>query len=108
MGRVRAAVLLAIVVMSWSVPARARTHGTGGDVSTGRIALTQAQPSDEFVPVSQLPETERLPAAPLLIGAYSVVWLVLLVYLLSLWRRMGAVDREIADLERRVAEQRRA
>jgi hypothetical protein len=30
---------------------------------------------DEFVPIDQLPPGEQLPAAPLLIAAYSVAWL---------------------------------
>ena len=31
---------------------------------------------DEFVPVDELPPQEQLPAAPLLIAAYSVAWIV--------------------------------
>ena len=43
----------------------------------------------EFVPVSTLPSVEQLPAAPFLIGAYVVVWLALLVYVWSIWRRIS-------------------
>jgi CcmD family protein len=50
---------------------------------------------DEFVPVEDLPESEKLPAAPFLIAAYSIVWLVLLVYVWSLWRRLTHVEHEL-------------
>ena len=71
--------------------------------------LTAAQPpsttaaQDEFVPMSEVPESEKLPAAPLVIGAYAFIWLAALAYLGSIWRRLGAVDREIAQLRRDVA-----
>ena len=57
----------------------------------------------DFVPVSQLPaQAEQLPAAPLLMGAYAFVWVALLVYVWSLWKRMGKLERELAELRRRV------
>ena len=56
----------------------------------------------EFVPVSELPQAEQLPAAPLLIAAYAVAWVALLVYVWSLWRRLGVVEKEIADVARRI------
>ena len=62
----------------------------------------------EFVPVSELPQAEQLPAAPLLIAAYAVAWVALLFYVWSLWRRLGVVEKEIADVARRIeAGQRR-
>jgi CcmD family protein len=57
---------------------------------------------DGFVPVNALPQAEQLPAAPLLIAAYSFVWVALLVYVWFLWRRMSKVERELADLNRRL------
>ena len=56
----------------------------------------------EFVPVSALPQAEQLPAAPLLIAAYAFVWVALMVYVWSLWRRMTRLERDLADLQRRV------
>jgi CcmD family protein len=50
---------------------------------------------DEFVPVSDLPDSEKLPAAPFLIAAYTIVWLVLLAYVWSLWRRLSNVEQEL-------------
>ncbi len=63
----------------------------------------------EFVPVGELPAAEALPAAPLLIAAYAVAWVALLVYVWALWRRLGSVEKEIADVARRIeAGQRRS
>jgi CcmD family protein len=53
----------------------------------------------EFVPVSELPPQDQLPAAPLLITAYAIVWVALFGYLFSLARRLGAVQREVERLE---------
>jgi CcmD family protein len=66
----------------------------------------QQQPQSgqgEFVPVKDLPHQEQLPAAPLVMGAYAFVWVVLLVYVWSLWRRVGALQRELTDLRKRTA-----
>ena len=59
----------------------------------------QPQQQDEFVPVSELPPAEQLPAAPLLVGAYVFVVVALFVYVLSIARRVGAVQQEVARLE---------
>ena len=52
-----------------------------------------------FEPVTDQPPQDQLPAAPLLVAAYIVVWLVLLVYLWTIWRRLRRVEREVAELE---------
>ena len=57
----------------------------------------------EFVPISQLPPGDQLPAAPLLIAAYAFVWIALMVYLWSIWRRLGKVESELHALEQRPA-----
>ena len=59
----------------------------------------QPQQQDEFVPVSQLPAQDQLPAAPLLVTAYAFVWIVLFVYLTSVARRLSRVQREVERLE---------
>ena len=63
-------------------------------------ATTAAQ--DEYVPIDQLPENEKLPAAPFLIGAYAVAWGAVLIYLLMLWRRLGRVEADLRDARRAV------
>lgn len=55
----------------------------------------------EYVPVTGA-EQEQLPAAPLVIGAYAVVWIAVLLYLWSIWRRLAHVEREIAHVAQRI------
>jgi CcmD family protein len=88
---------LAIAVMLAAGPAG---HAAG----SGQQAPPQpAKPAqDEFVPIDQLPPGEQLPAAPLLIAAYSVVWLAVAGYLFSIWRRLDRVERDIAEAGRRL------
>ena len=60
-------------------------------------------PPDGFVPASSLPGQEQLPAAPLVIIAYAVVWLLALGYLWSIWNRLTQAERELAAVNRRLA-----
>jgi len=59
----------------------------------------QPQQQEEFVPVSQLPPQDQLPAAPLLVTAYSFVWIVLFGYVVSVARRLSKVQHEVDRLE---------
>jgi CcmD family protein len=69
----------------------------------GRVAAFQPPGGQsEFVPVSSLPPTEQLPAAPLLIAAYAFVWVAVFVYVWSVWRRLGRVETDMAALQKRV------
>ena len=61
---------------------------------------------EEFLPIDQLPPEEKLPAAPLLIAAYSVAWIVVAGYLFSIWRRLGRVEVDIAAVSQRVQQRR--
>jgi len=92
-ARLAAIAVLSIVVVAGLAP------------SLSAWQPAQGSSQDEFVPVRDLPGSEQLPAAPLLIAAYVVVWLVLLVYVWSLWRRIGAVGRDLDELARRIREQ---
>ena len=70
--------------------------------------MQQTPPAQqEFVPVSQLATAEQLPAAPLVIGAYAFVWVALLTYLWSVRRRLDKVQRELADVTRRMSQRER-
>jgi hypothetical protein len=69
------------------------------------MAQPRGQPppaQDEFVPVTDLPPAEQLPAAPLVAAAYGFIWVAALGYLWMIWRRLGAVDRELATLRRQL------
>jgi CcmD family protein len=77
--------------------------------NTGHAVAASAQPAaqEQFVPISELPPEEQLPAPRLLIAAYAFVWVAILTYLWFLWRRLGNVERELADVASRLAEKRR-
>jgi len=64
------------------------------------VALQQPTP-DGFVPVTGVPVTEQIPAAPLVIGAYAFFLLLMVFYLWTIWRRMGKVESDMRALERR-------
>ena len=50
-----------------------------------------------FKPASEVPR-EVLPATPLVFGAYAFCWAALLVYVFMLWRRLGRVERDLAEV----------
>ena len=64
-------------------------------------AAAQPEPVNEFVPIDELPEEDRLPAAPFLIAAYSIVWILAFGYFWLLSRRQADVERDLAELARR-------
>ena len=55
----------------------------------------------EFVPADSIARPE-LPSGPLIYIAYAFVWAAVLVYVLMLWRRIGRVERELAELHRKI------
>ncbi len=77
-------------------------------VLAGSQTTFAAQPPeaalDGFVPMSDIPPEDQLPAAPLVVAAYSVVWALAIGYLWTIWRRLGTVERELADVARRIGE----
>ena len=60
-------------------------------------------PPEGFVPQSSLVPQEQLPAAPLVIAAYAVAWVAVFGYLWSIWRRIGRVELDLAEVSRRIA-----
>jgi CcmD family protein len=70
---------------------------------TAPVLLAQPSQQNEYVPIDQLPPQEALPAAPLLIGAYIVVWLGLMGYLFWIWRRIARVEADMQALQRRTS-----
>ena len=64
----------------------------------------QGQPpggQSEFVPVNELPPADQLPAAPLLVTAYAFVWVAVLFYVWTIWRRLNKVEKDMQALARR-------
>jgi hypothetical protein len=73
-------------------------------------ALAQQPPNsglEGFVQANSLPPTEQFPAAPLLIGSYAFFLALMMFYLWTIWRRIGRVEKEMHDLERRQATAKR-
>ena len=92
MNAVMRAAATFILVLAMLAPAAA-TAGAHGE---------QPQPpQEEFIPIDELPPGDQMPAAPLLIAAYAIVWAVVFVYLWSIWRRLSTVEREMQELARR-------
>lgn len=79
--------------------------------ATARPVFAQQQPGkptaaqDQYVPVERpMAPGDNLPAPRMLATAYAFVWVVLLVYLWSIRRRLATVEKEIASVSRRVAQ----
>ncbi len=78
-------------------------------LAAGVAVLDAAQPpttaaQDGFVPMPDIPPEDQMPAAPLVAAAYAVVWAIAVGYLWTLWRRLGTVEAELADVARRIGE----
>jgi CcmD family protein len=66
------------------------------------LDAAQPKPSpDEFVPVTEVPESERFPAVRLVATAYGFIWVVLLGYVWTVGKRLKAVESELDELRRR-------
>ena len=61
---------------------------------------------EEFIPIDQLPPEEQLPAAPLLVGAYAFVLLMLFGYMFIVSRRLGVIQQEVDRLDSDMKQQR--
>ena len=64
-------------------------------------AYAQPQPPKDFVPVDETAPEDRIPALPLIAGAYGFIWVVMLGYVWSIGRRLQKVEGELAVLEGR-------
>lgn len=72
------------------------------DVASAQNAQPQRPaPQDEFVPIDQLPPQAELPAAPMVIAAYTFVWVAFLVYMFTLVKRVTRVEADLRELEHR-------
>jgi len=67
-------------------------------------AFAQQPPNsglDGFVPAQSLPQTEQIPAAPLLLSSYAFFLVLMIFYLWTIWRRVNKVEQDMNALERR-------
>ncbi len=66
-----------------------------------------AQPGQsEFQPVTEIPASEQLPSAPLVIAAYAFVWLAFMCYVWMMWKKLGKVERELTQLSAQIGKKR--
>ena len=66
-----------------------------------------AQPGQsEFKPVTEIPASEQLPSAPLVIAAYAFVWLAFMFYAWTMWRKLGKVEQELQTLSSQIVNKR--
>jgi hypothetical protein len=66
------------------------------------IAQQQQQPArDQYLPIDQLPPSEKMPSAPFVIAAYAVIWALAMFYMWTIWRRAGKVEADLDTLARR-------
>lgn len=73
----------------------------------GTAAFALQDQTSGFVKVKPGDMTqEAMPAVPLLYGAYAFVWVALIVYVFSLWRRLSRVERELAEVHARLLNRR--
>jgi CcmD family protein len=70
-------------------------------------AAVFAQPGQSgFEPVTEIPASEQLPSAPLVIVAYAFVWLAFMVYVWMMWRKLGKVEQELNQLSTQIGKRR--
>ncbi len=66
------------------------------------FAWAQPQPSpDEFVPLSEVPPEDQIPAFGLIGAAYGFMWVAVAGYVWLLGRRLQQAEADLAALERK-------
>ena len=55
------------------------------------------------MPLKDLPPADQMPAAPFLIAAYAFVWIAVMVYLWTIWRRLNKVETEMRALAQKTS-----
>jgi len=70
-------------------------------ISAPAFALQPPTGQSEFVPAKDLPPAETIPAAPLLVTAYAIIWVLVMFYLWTIWRRLNKVETEMRALQQR-------
>ena len=69
-------------------------------------AAVFAQPQAGFEPVTEIPASEQMPSAPLVIAAYAFVWLAFVFYAWTMWRKLGKVEQELHTLSTQIGKKR--
>jgi CcmD family protein len=72
-------------------------------LSSSAFALQPPAGQGGFVPADAVPLSDQLPAAPLLITAYAFVWVAVMFYVWTIWRRLNKVETEMRALAQKTA-----
>jgi CcmD family protein len=68
------------------------------------LAVQQApRGQSEYLPIKDLPPTDQMPAAPLLIAAYAFAWIAVMFYVGTIWRRLNKVEDEMRLLAQKTS-----
>jgi CcmD family protein len=70
-----------------------------GALADSTVYAQASEQTKEYIPINELPPAEQLPAARLLVAAYSFVLVAVFLYVVSVARRLTAVQREVERLE---------
>ena len=70
------------------------------------VALSAQPGQSEFQPVTEVPASEQMPSAPLVIAAYAFVWLAFTAYAWMMWRKLGKVEHELQTLSTQIGKKR--
>jgi CcmD family protein len=73
-------------------------------MTAANIAFALQQTFRPYAPSAQ---TESISAPPLILAAYGFVWVAVCVYVWMLWQRLGKVERELADVNAKLAKRAR-
>lgn len=79
----------------------------GAAAGAGGLDAAQPPPTaaqEGFVPMDDIPPEDQMPAAPLVAAAYAAVWAIAVGYLWTIWRRLGAVEADLADVAGRIGD----
>jgi CcmD family protein len=89
---------MCVLVLAFSTGAWAQAPQTPAPQTAAPQKPTPAQ--EEFVPLSEIPPEEQIPAFTLVASAYAFVWIVLIGYVWSVARRLQKVETDLATLSR--------
>jgi CcmD family protein len=70
------------------------------------VVLVAQEPQSEFKPVTEVPASEQLPSAPLVIAAYAFVWLAFVAYVWIMWRKLTKMEQELSSMSAQLARKR--
>lgn len=69
-------------------------------MASGVVIGQTQEPLSGFVPIDQVPRSDQLPAAPLLVASYAFMWVAVMVYVWSIQVRMRRVEADIVALRK--------